>query len=269
MPTRSPNRTRAPELGTIADMTDVASAKICEVFRLGTIDFVSARAFQENLASLIGAGKRPAALILLEHPHTFTFGRRGKSQDLLWDERELADHNVEVHWTDRGGDATYHGPGQLVGYPVLPLGRLKADRRLPKGDFVGYLRDLETTLIGALAGLGLATGQRKDHTGVWVQPDVASRCKHCPPAARRVPSKLASIGVRVTAQGISQHGFALNVAPDMQYWEGIVACDLPETPMISLANLLEPAPTMEQVTQAIVTEFGKVFKLTMVEAIAA
>ncbi len=247
----------------------MTKTKSCEVFHLGTIDFLSARGIQNNLAAEIGAGKRPPALLLLEHPHTFTFGGSADAANLLWDERELADRSVEVHWTDRGGDATYHGPGQLVGYPVLPLGRLKADGRLPKGDFVGYLRDLETMLIRALADLGLAAGQRKDYTGVWVQPDVASRCTHCPPAARRVPSKLASIGVRVTAQGVSQHGFALNVAPDMQYWEGIVACDLPETPMVSLANLLDPAPTMQQVTEAIVTEFGNLFQLDMVEAIAA
>jgi len=243
--------------------------KTCEVFHLGTIDFLSARATQQDLASEIGAGERPPALLLLEHPHTFTFGSSADAGNLLWGERELADRSVKVHWTDRGGDATYHGPGQLVGYPVLPLGRLKADGRLPKGDFVGYLRDLETVLIRALADLGLGAGQRKDHTGVWVQPDVASRCINCPPAARRVPSKLASIGVRVTAQGVSQHGFALNVAPDMEYWEGIVACDLPETPMVSLANLLDPAPTMEQVSEAIVREFGSVFQLDMVEAISA
>ena len=247
----------------------MTKTKSCEVFHLGTIDFLSARRVQENLAAEIGAGKRPPALLLLEHPHTFTFGGSANAGNLLWSERELADRSVEVRWTDRGGDATYHGPGQLVGYPVLPLGRLKADGRLPKGDFVGYLRDLETMLIRALANIGLAAGQRKDHTGVWVQPDVASRCRNCPPAARRVPSKLASIGVRVTAQGVSQHGFALNVAPDMEYWEGIVACDLPETPMVSLANLLDPAPTMEQVTEAIVKEFGNVFQLDMVEAITA
>jgi len=248
-------------------MNEAFQTRTCDIFRLGTLDFASSRAIQAELASEIGAGKRGPALILLEHPHTFTFGRRGKPENLLWDKHKLANRGIEVHWTDRGGDATYHGPGQLVGYPVLPLGRLKVDGRLPKGDFVGYLRDLENTLIRAIVGLGLASGQRKGHTGVWVQPDVASRCKNCPPAARKVPSKLASIGVRVTAEGVSQHGFALNVAPDMQYWEGIVACDLPETPMVSLADLLEQAPTMEQVTEAIVTEFGKTFQLTMVEAI--
>ena len=256
-------------MGEVNEVADVARARICEIYRLGTIDFLSGRALQEDLADEIGAGRRAAALILLEHPHTFTFGRQGKSENLLWDEYELAQRGVEVHWTDRGGDATYHGPGQLVGYPVLPLGRLVTDSRLPAGDFVGYLRNLETVLIRAVATLGLATGQQEGKTGVWVQPDVASRCRHCPPDARKSPSKLASIGVRVTAQGISQHGFALNVAPDMRYWEGIVACDLAETPMISLADLLEPAPSVEQVAEAIVGEFGKVFQLTMVEAIGA
>jgi len=253
----------------MGDVAGVAYARICEVHRLGTVDYLTARAVQEHLADKIADGRRPSALILLEHPHTFTFGRRGKSDNLLWNERELADRRVEVHWTDRGGDATYHGPGQMVGYPVLPLGRLNVDGRLPAGNFVGYLRDLESVLIRALATLGLAAGQRKGFTGVWVQPDVASRCKRCPPAARMRPSKLASIGVRVTAQGVSQHGFALNVAPDMQYWEGIVACDLPETPMVSLADLLDPVPSMDQVSEAVVTEFGNVFQLTMVEAIAA
>jgi lipoate-protein ligase B len=221
------------------------------------------------MAADVAVGRRPSALILLEHPHTFTFGRTGREENLLWNERELADRHVEVHWTDRGGDATYHGPGQLVGYPVLPLGRLNTDGRLPKGDFVGYVRNLESVLIRALASLGLVTGQRKDLTGVWVQPDVASRCKHCPPAARKNPSKLASIGVRVTALGVSQHGFGLNVSPDMRYWQGIVACDLPEAPMVSLSDLLDPAPDMEEVMQAVVREFGNLFQLNMVEAIAA
>jgi lipoate-protein ligase B len=257
------------DVAGVAYIASVAYARICEVHRLGTVGFLAARAVQEHLAGKIADGRCPGALILLEHPHTFTFGRRGKPDNLLWNERELADRRVEVHWTDRGGDATYHGPGQVVGYPVLPLGPLKVDGRLPAGNFVGYLRDLESVLIRAVATLGLAAGPRKGHTGVWVQPDVASRCKRCPTAARKRPSKLASIGVRVTAQGVSQHGFALNVAPDMQYWEGIVACDLPETPMVSLAELLDPVPSMDQVSEAVVTEFGNVFQLTMVETIAA
>jgi lipoate-protein ligase B len=98
---------------------------------------------------------------------------------------------------------------------------------------------------------------------VWVEPEVASRCPNCPPAAKRAPSKLASIGIRVDAQGISRHGFALNVAPDMSYWQGIIACDLPGASMISLAELLDPVPAMPEVAQAVVAEFGHAFGLEM------
>jgi lipoate-protein ligase B len=143
---------------------------------------------------------------------------------------------------------------------------LEASGRLPQADYLGYLRRLEQVLIRALASLGLASGQLPGATGVWVQPDVASRCAHCPPAARRRPSKIASIGVRVDARGISRHGFALNWRPDMSYWEGIVACDLPGAPAVALADLLDPLPGFEQVCEAAVQAFGQVFSFEMVEA---
>lgn len=236
---------------------------ICEVRRLGTIEYEAARQLQERLASEITAGNRPATLLLLEHPHTFTFGRRGKPENLLWDPDQLRRRGAKVFWTDRGGDATYHGPGQLVGYPLLPLGSIDRNGHLPRADFVGYLRQLEAVLIRAMASLGLATAQRPGLTGVWVQPDVASRCPHCPPAARQHPSKLASIGVKIDVNGVSRHGFALNVAPDMDYWNGIVPCDLPDSPMISLADLLEPAPSMTAVADVVVEQFGAVFGFSM------
>jgi len=236
---------------------------VCEVHTLGTVPFREAYSLQERMAAEIATGIRSQSLLLLEHPHTFTFGRRGKPGNLLWGESELTARGVEVHWTDRGGDVTYHGPGQLVGYPLLRLGRLDPTGRLPQADFVGYLRRLEQVLIRAVAGLGLASGQRRGLTGVWVQPEVASRCSRCPPAAKQAPSKLASIGVRVDARGVSRHGFALNVAPDMRYWQGVIACDLPGATMISLADLLDPVPPMPEVVQAIVVEFGRAFGLEM------
>jgi len=235
----------------------------CEVHSLGTVPFRQAYSLQERMAAEIAAGTRPQSLLLLEHPHTFSFGRRAKPGNLLWHEAELISRGVAVHWTDRGGDVTYHGPGQLVGYPLLRLGRLDPTGRLPQADFVGYVRRLEQVIIQAVATLGLASGQRRGLTGVWVQPEVASRCPSCPPAARRVPSKLASIGVRVDVQGISRHGFALNVSPDMRFWQGIIACDLPGATMISLADLLDPVPPMPEVVQAIVVEFGRAFELEM------
>lgn len=235
----------------------------CQVQRLGLVDYTEAQRLQLQLAEQIAAGQREPSLLLLQHPHTFTFGRRGKPENLLWSQAELERRGVQLFWTDRGGDVTYHGPGQLVGYPLLPLGTIGTDERLPQPDFIGYLRRLESVLIRAVAAMGLAAGQRRGLTGVWVQPDVASRCVHCPPAARLRPSKLASIGVKVDVNGITRHGFALNVAPEMEYWSGIVACDLPQTPMISLADLLDPAPSLDRAADEIVRSFGAVFGYEM------
>jgi len=238
----------------------------CRVISLGVTPYLEAWELQQQLAAAIAAGDHRPALLLLEHPHTFTFGRRGKQEHLLWDEAERAARRVEVHWVDRGGDVTYHGPGQLVGYPLLALGRIDGSGRLPQADYVGFVRRLEETLIVALARLGLPSGQVSGLTGVWVQPDVSSRCPRCPPAARRTPAKVAAIGVKVDAAGISRHGFALNVAPDMQYWEGIVACGLADHPSVSLEQLLEPAPSMEHVRREVAAAFGEVFGMRMVEA---
>ncbi|NIS82457.1 MAG: octanoyltransferase [Anaerolineales bacterium] len=235
----------------------------CYVITLGEIPFADARTFQESLAAKIADGIQPPTLLLLEHPHTFTFGRRGQEENLLWNREELAARNIEIHWIDRGGDVTYHGPGQLVGYPLLPLGKLNSSGRLPQADYVGYVRRLEEVLIQSLAKLELASTQIADLPGVWVQPDVASRSPRCPPAARKTPSKIAAIGVKVDALGVSRHGFALNVDPDMSYWEGIVACGLVDHPSIALADLLDPIPSMASVQDAVIETFGEVFGCEM------
>lgn len=240
----------------------------CAVEDLGLIDYEKAWKLQETYAIEIAAGARPPTLLLLEHPHVYTFGRRGQAQNLLWNESERREKGIATHWVDRGGDVTYHGPGQLVGYPLLQLkpinpGRSQQDSPGHEGflevDYVGYVRKLEQTLITALAKLGVATGQRKGVTGVWVQADVWSRCPRCRPEDKQKPAKIAAIGVKVDARGISRHGFALNVNPDMGYWDGIIACGLVGEPVAALADLLEPVPTMEQVKQEVVTAFGDVF----------
>ncbi len=232
---------------------------VCQVYSLGRVPYGEARELQQRFADEIATGTRPPSLLLLEHPHTYTFGRSGDAANLLWDQAGLADRGVEVHWADRGGDVTYHGPGQLVGYPLIPLGRVDKSQRLPQADYVGYVRKLEEVLILALADLGLVTGQLRGLTGVWVQPDVASRCPRCPPAARKSPAKIAAIGVKVDARGISQHGFALNVNPDMSFWEGIIPCGIDDHPMISLADLLEPPPAMDQVIGRVAHSFARRF----------
>jgi lipoate-protein ligase B len=238
----------------------------CEVRRLGCVPYDRAWELQKQLAAQRAADVIPDTLLLLEHPHTYTFGRKGQAGNLLLSEAELERRGIAVYWVDRGGDITYHGPGQLVGYPILKLGAPTAgEGRLPQADYVGYIRKLEAMLIAVCARFGLVTGQLRNLTGVWIQPDLASRCPHCPPAARLAPSKIAAIGVKVDARGISQHGFALNVNPNMEYFNGIIGCGLAGHASISMADLLAEPPTLSAVMDEVVRQFGRMFDRRMVE----
>jgi lipoate-protein ligase B len=234
----------------------------CAVHQLGTVPFDQARALQETLAEEIHKGIRPPTLLLLQHPHTYTFGRRGQEKNLLWDATELARRKITVVWTDRGGDVTYHGPGQLVGYPLVPLAPVGAglsldpttrNPRQPQADYIGYVRRLEQTLIEALAVLGQPTIQLPGLTGVWVDR-----------GGGEAPAKIAAIGVKVDARGVSRHGFALNIDPRMSYWEGIIGCGLADYPVTSLASLQPAVPSLEKVQQAIVRAFENQFHCEMI-----
>jgi lipoyl(octanoyl) transferase len=166
---------------------------------------------------------------------------------------------VAVRSTDRGGDITYHGPGQLVGYPLLPLAPPHwQSERLSQADFVGYIRKLEQMLIETLGRFGLAAVQRPGLTGVWIPPAAIPGVQ---PASQ--PAKIASIGVKVDARGVSRHGFALNVDPDMSYWEGIIPCGLDGVSMTSLAQLLQPAPALNEVIPEVISTFGNDFGYKM------
>jgi lipoyl(octanoyl) transferase len=241
-----------------------------EIRRLGLVPYAEAWELQKTLAAQRAADAIPDTLLLLEHPPTYTLGRSAHADNLLLNPEELAARGVSLHWVDRGGDITFHGPGQLVGYPILRLGSPAeaASGRIPPADYVGYVRRLEETLIRAMLRFGLVTGQVPGLTGVWVQPDAASRCAHCPPAARLAPSKIAAIGVKVDVHGISQHGFGLNVDPDMSYWDGIVACGLRGHAAISMADLLDEAPAMPTVMDAVTETFAQVFQRTSKEKAA-
>lgn len=230
---------------------------------LGLVDYEKAWRLQDSYAAEIAAGTRLPTLLLQEHPHVYTFGRRGQAENLLWNETKLKEKGIAIHWVDRGGDVTYHGPGQLVGYPLLSLGKVDAEQKIPQADYVGYVRKLEKTLILALANLGLVAGQQTGLTGVWVQADVWSRCPRCRPEDRQKPAKIAAIGVKVDARGVSRHGFALNVNPDMSYWDGIIACGLSDYPVASLADLLSQPPEMDRIKQEIISAFGNVFEYEM------
>lgn len=262
----------------------------CEVCDFGLIDYDDAWSLQDRYAAEIASGLRTPTLLLLEHPHVYTFGRKGHSENLLWNDRQLKERGLTVRWVDRGGDVTYHGPGQLVGYPLIPLGSPQINSsgridnspggakplpftkqgesqehsRIPEADYVGYVRNLEKALIAALAQLGLAAGQIPGMTGVWIQADVFSRCPRCKPEERQKPAKIAAIGVKVDVHGISRHGFALNVNPDMTYWDGIIGCGLADYPIVSLADLfMKPIP-LEKVKEEVVSAFGEVFGYEMV-----
>ncbi len=241
------------------------------IIDLGLIEYEQAWRLQDEYAAEIAAGRRAPTLLLLEHPHVYTFGRKGHAENLLLQQPELQERGIAVHWVDRGGDVTYHGPGQLVGYPLLPLGTPRQGgsepgsdgMRVPQADYVGYVRKLEQVLIGALARFGLAGAQRPGLTGVWIQPDVASRCSRCRPEDRQKPAKIAAIGVKVDAKGVSRHGFALNVAPDMSYWDGIIACGLAGSPVVSMADLLPEAPRMDDVKEVLAQSFAEAFEWQM------
>lgn len=225
--------------------------QVCQVRRLGLVPYQQAWDLQDELAGQIVSRQLPPTLLLLEHPHTFTFGRRGQAANLLWDETELKRRGIEVFWVDRGGDVTYHGPGQLVGYPIIPLnisGLLAPAHSpaspLPHADYIAYLRKLEQVLIQALDVFGVHAERIKDLTGVWVNG-----------------AKIAAIGVKVDSHGITRHGFALNVSPDMSYWDGIIGCGLAGCSVTSLANLLPKSPAIQQVIEAIIPAFEDVFEV--------
>jgi lipoyl(octanoyl) transferase len=160
----------------------------------------------------VRAGTDAATLLLLEHPHVYTIGRKGVADHVLWDDAERSRRQVELVWSDRGGDATYHGPGQLVGYPILDLGANGLD-------LLVYLRTLEESLISYLAELGIAGAAVPGLTGVWVGDE-----------------KVAAIGVKFNG-GVVSHGLALNLTTDLEYFEGIVPCGIADKKATSVERL--------------------------------
>jgi lipoyl(octanoyl) transferase len=166
---------------------------------LGEVDYSDAWARQRELFTARLEGARSDSLMLLEHPPTYTLGRRAIEEDLVYGEDERSRRGISLYRVDRGGRATYHGPGQLVGYPILALGE--------RYDVLGYLRKLEDVLIRTAADLGVGAERDEEHnTGVWVGKN-----------------KIGAIGVKIT-RGVSMHGFAFNIATDLSMFEGIVPC---------------------------------------------
>lgn len=213
-----------------------------EVRRLGVVPYADALSLQRELVEQRRAGHIGDTLLLVEHPHVLTLGVRGdggRSHILATDEG-LAARGVSVYETGRGGDITYHGPGQLVGYPIIDL---KPDRC----DVHRYVRDLEDVLIRTAAAYGIAAGRVEGLTGVWVGRE-----------------KLAAIGVRI-ARWITSHGFALNVTTDLDYFSLIVPCGIPDRGVTSLARLLGRPPDTLELTDRVVDSFSKVFGINKIK----
>ena len=212
---------------------------------LGQVEYSQAWELQKALVAKRTAVPGQAdKVLLLEHPPTYTLGRNGRLDNLLLSQIELAEQGIAFHHIDRGGDITYHGPGQLVGYPILNLRRLYAQSGL--GLARKYVHDLEEMLIQLLLEFGLEGQRYENHRGVWIQS---------------TPNwlKIAAIGVRVNKGYLTSHGFALNVAPNLQHFEGIVPCGLAKQSVTSMAALLGREMAMQDVVTKLTAVFLRIF----------
>jgi lipoyl(octanoyl) transferase len=208
--------------------------KDCFVVYLGLIDYAQALELQMQLCRAKREGFAPDVLLLLEHPHTITLGRNAKRVNLLVSETELNSRGVRLFNTDRGGDITYHGPGQLVGYPIIQLE--KGER-----DVHQYMFDLEESLIRLLALHNIEGGRSEGMTGVW--------CKG---------KKIASMGVHIS-RWITRHGFALNISTDLSFFRLIIACGLVDKQMTSMQEMLGARLELPDVAEQYATEFAYAF----------
>ena len=211
---------------------------------LGLMGYAEAWALQKRVAAARKAGAIEDVLLLCEHPHVITQGRNGKREHLLASEHVLRQKGVEFHTTDRGGDITYHGPGQIVGYPILNLGAIRRD-------VVWYVRMLEEAMIQATAELGVAAKRVEGKTGIWVRYENAEE-------------KLAAIGVHIS-RWVTSHGFAYNVSTDLRYFDLIVPCGIADRKATSLEKLLGRSVKREEIAPRIANHFGEVFELELKE----
>ena len=205
---------------------------------LGRVPYQRAWDQQRSRVEQVRAGVAPSTLLFLEHPHVYTMGRKANAENVIWDEAERARRQVDLVWSDRGGDVTYHGPGQLVGYPILDLGAHGLD-------LLVYLRMLEESLVSYLAELGIKSAAVPGLTGVWTDA-----------------GKVAAIGVKSNG-GVVSHGFALNLTTEMDYFGGIVPCGLVDKKVTSVELLTQRSLETETAAHAYGEHFGRTFDLEL------
>ena len=232
----------------------------CSIVDLGLIAYAEAWELQKRVVAARKAGAIEDVLLFCEHPHVITLGRSGNRANLLASESVLRQKGVEFFETSRGGDITYHGPGQIVGYPILNLGAIRRD-------VVWYVRTLEEAMIRATADLGIAARREPGKTGIWVDADeVADRSKRDSSLALGMTDqqaeKLAAIGVHIS-RWVTSHGFAYNVATDLRYFELIVPCGIADRKATSLEKLLGRRVSLEEIRPLLVKQVCEVFGLTV------
>jgi len=214
----------------------------CTVIDLGLIGYAEACELQRRVVAARKAGAIGDLLLLCEHSHVITLGRNGKRANLLASENVLRQKGVEYFEASRGGDITYHGPGQIVGYPILDLGAIKRD-------VVWYVRQLEQAMIAATADFAIAARREAGKTGIWVGEGDSAE-------------KLAAIGIHIS-RWVTSHGFAYNVATDLRYFDLIVPCGIARRKATSLEKLLERPVRLEDVQLPLAKHFGEMFGLEM------
>jgi len=218
------------------------------VVDLGLVPYLPACDWQRRLVHARKAGAIPDVLLLCEHPHVITLGRNGKRDNLCVNDRLLAQQNVEFHPTDRGGDITYHGPGQIVGYPILDLTNHRRDVRW-------YVEQLEEVMIRAAGDFGVLAKRDAAHRGVWVTTASGDE-------------KLAALGVHLS-RWITSHGFAFNVSTDLRYFDLIVPCGIVGCRAASLETLLGRAVRCDEVRPQLIAHFAEVFGCEMKAVLVA
>lgn len=260
-PTPAPPRTAIRPDGRAALGAARGTARIgrpretVQLWRAGRLEYGAALAWQRATAEAVAAGRLPAGstagasearpsevIALLEHPPTYTFGVRGGREHLLATPAVLAARGAEVVDSDRGGDVTFHGPGQLVAYPILDL----RARELRAG---AYVRCLEAAVIASLEAFGVRGERVPGRPGVWVEG-----------------AKIAALGVRIS-HGVSRHGLALNVTTDLAWFEQIVPCGIADAAVTSLERVLGAAPALHAVEDALAAAFERVFAIRLVEPV--
>ncbi len=217
------------------------SSRTLTISDLGLIPYIDSWEMQRVLATEVIRGESPDTLLLLEHPHTYTCGRGGGRTHILANQLELDALGAVVLDVDRGGDVTYHGPGQMVAYPVINLFSTHIGR-----DYRAYLRTLEEVLISLLVDFGIGSYRLEGFSGVWV--DGASG-----------KEKIAAIGVKVDGRGVTSHGIALNVSTDLSYFSKIVPCGISDKGVTSMGACLETTTPMSDVKASFALHFRNVF----------